>query len=67
MYDMQLFAPVNGRSNFSKMDNAAHIMEVNARRRRTWRYDFAALVAEARAQVIAEGVEQVALPECTNQ
>jgi hypothetical protein len=57
---------VNGRSGFSKLDNAARIMETNARRSRTWRYDFAALVAEARAQVIAEGVEE-ALPQCTNQ
>lgn len=57
---------MNGRSGFSKLDNAARIMETNARRSRTWRYDFAALVAEARAQVIAEGVEE-ALPQCTNQ
>ncbi|KAG5649030.1 hypothetical protein DXG03_000379 [Asterophora parasitica] len=61
---IKLFAPTNGPSQFSRLENSAHIMEVNARQSRTIRYSFAALLAEAR---LAMGADSAATPECRNQ
>ncbi|TFK43495.1 WD repeat-containing protein [Crucibulum laeve] len=64
---VKLFAPSHGPSAFSRMDNAQQIIETNARlsKTRSVRYNFSALLAEARA---AMGAEDVDIPAgCTNQ
>ncbi|RDB22735.1 WD repeat protein iqw1 [Hypsizygus marmoreus] len=64
---VKLFAPCNGPSRFSKIANAERIIEINSRlsRTRTIRYNFAALLAEARVAMGAGGEAEI--PECRSQ
>ncbi|KAF8076438.1 WD repeat-containing protein [Lyophyllum atratum] len=64
-HTIKIFAPARGPSQFSKIQNAQRIMEVNARssRPRMVGHSFAALLAEARVAMAADG----AGPECRTQ